>query len=137
MKKVIVLVILCACILAVEQTTIPLSSIRALGNGAVLVLVDNSLRVARLDGLTVDTTVEPILRVTAPPVTTAEWKRVDYVVAGVTAELVIPDTYTTLLVFRNGLLMSIGNDYTVSGSRVVFVSSQVPGTGDIVILRYQ
>jgi len=143
MKKLLTLSTVVA-LIALAQTTIPLSSIRALGNGSVLVLVDNSLRVARLEGLTVDTTGEPVLRVTATGGGSTGggpslgWYRSDYKLTASQLEFGLPggEKYN-ILVYRNGLLMSVGNDYAITGSLVRFVAAQTPGPGDVVILRWQ
>ena len=137
MKK---LLILCTAValIAIAQTTIPLSSIRALGNGSVLVLVDNTLRVARLEGLTVDTTAEPVLRVTATGGTALVWYRADYKLTAAQLEFGLPggEKYT-VLVYKNGMLMSLGEDYEVAGALVRFVAKQTPAPGDVIILRWQ
>jgi len=51
-------------------------------------------------------------------------------------EFGVPTPFSDLLVYRNGMLMSIDNDYTIAGGIVRFVVGQAPQLGDIVILRW-
>jgi len=134
--KYVIILLACA-LLVIAQTTVPLSSIRALGNGLVLVVVDNWPVPAALDGLEVDTSgTQPILRVTANGGTLVPMQRVDYVITSNIVEFGVPTPFSDLLVYRNGMLMSIDNDYTIAGGIVRFVVGQAPQLGDIVILRW-
>lgn len=129
-----------ACAVALAQTTIPPSSIRAAGDGLLTgVVADSRVEVKLGPGLSLDTSgVEPTLMLTesAPTPSMPAWQRIDHVLTGTVSELGVPSAFSELLVFRNGLLMSPGNDYTVEGAIVRFVARQIPRKGDIVILRW-
>jgi hypothetical protein len=43
----------------------------------------------------------------------------------------------SLLLYRNGLLLQAGVDYTLSGNAVTFVSAAVPQPGDVLLASYQ
>jgi hypothetical protein len=49
----------------------------------------------------------------------------------------IPAPATSLELFRNGLLLQQGNDYTISTNTVTFLSSAVPQTSDILLASYR
>jgi hypothetical protein len=48
-----------------------------------------------------------------------------------------PSPSASLTVFLNGLLMSAGVDYTLSGSTITFLTASVPQTGDILLCSYR
>jgi hypothetical protein len=48
-----------------------------------------------------------------------------------------PSPSASLTVFLNGLLMSAGVDYTLSGSTITFATASVPHTGDILLCSYR
>jgi hypothetical protein len=48
-----------------------------------------------------------------------------------------PNPTTSLAVFRNGLLLKQGADYTLSGSSVTFQTGAVPQTGDVLLAFYR
>jgi hypothetical protein len=48
-----------------------------------------------------------------------------------------PSPSASLTVFLNGLLMSVGVDYTLSGSTITFLTASVPHTGDILLSSYR
>ena len=50
-----------------------------------------------------------------------------------------PDPAGSLMLFKNGLLMMQGGggDYGLSTATVVFVASQIPSTGDVLVATYQ
>jgi hypothetical protein len=48
-----------------------------------------------------------------------------------------PSPSASLTVFLNGLLMSAGVDYTLSGAAITFASASVPQTGDILLCSYR
>ncbi len=48
-----------------------------------------------------------------------------------------PSPASTLAVYRNGLLLSNGADYTLSGSTITFVNGQTPQSGDILQVYYR
>jgi hypothetical protein len=48
-----------------------------------------------------------------------------------------PSPSTSLSVFLNGLLMSIGVDYTFSGTTITFLPASVPQSGDILLCSYR
>jgi hypothetical protein len=49
----------------------------------------------------------------------------------------IPGPSLSLMVFLNGLLMSVGVDYTLSGSTITFLTASVPQSGDILRCSYR
>jgi len=49
----------------------------------------------------------------------------------------VPNPGSSLVVFRNGLRMTSGMDYTASSNTVTFGASYVPQTGDIVVCSYR
>ncbi|HUW32181.1 MAG TPA: hypothetical protein VM223_11265 [Planctomycetota bacterium] len=114
----------------------------------MLIGIGGKVLAAELEGLTLETGADgvPVLRVipatpppTQPPTTVPTaipWQRADYVLGGTVSEFGIPSAFSDLLVYRNGLLMSPDNDYTVAGAIVRFVPTQSPIAGDIVILRW-
>lgn len=112
------------------------------GGLAMVVLPDGRLSVAALDGMVIDTSgAVPVLRVlpqpTTPPI------REKAIVTKPTAPLLtlaIPDATVILasvVVCRNGMELSEGEDYTVSGPVITFVAVAVPLAGDVVKLRYR
>ena len=151
MRKLLIVTAL-VCVLASAQTTsLPISSLRVpAGIEGVLIGVGGKVRAAELEGLTLETGADgvPILRVipaptpptppTPPPSpsTASPWERTDHVLTGTVSEFGVPSAFSDLLVYRNGLLMSPDNDYTVTGAIVRFVAAQTPQAGDIVILRW-
>jgi hypothetical protein len=48
-----------------------------------------------------------------------------------------PSPSASLTVFRNGLLMSAGVDYTLAGTTITFASASVPQTGDLLLCSYR
>jgi hypothetical protein len=48
-----------------------------------------------------------------------------------------PNPTASLEVYRNGLLMSIGVDYTLSGSVVTFLTASIPQTSDTLLCSYR
>ena len=49
-----------------------------------------------------------------------------------------PNPTASLALFKNGLLMEAGGvDYTLTGASIVFVTAQIPLTGDILLATYQ
>jgi uncharacterized protein YoxC len=48
-----------------------------------------------------------------------------------------PNPATSLRLFRNGLLMAPGGDYTLSGSSVSFIAGSTPRTGDSLAAYYR
>ncbi|HEX5230150.1 MAG TPA: hypothetical protein VFW44_20700 [Bryobacteraceae bacterium] len=48
-----------------------------------------------------------------------------------------PSPTTSLAVYRNGLRLSAGVDYTLSGSVITFLSGAVPQTSDILLCSYR
>ena len=48
-----------------------------------------------------------------------------------------PSPVTSLEIFRNGLVQTIGVDYTISGSTITFVSLSTPQTGDTLQAFYR
>lgn len=49
----------------------------------------------------------------------------------------IPSPAASLALFRNGVLLAQGSDFTLSGSTVTFYSYAVPQTGDILLASYR
>ena len=49
----------------------------------------------------------------------------------------IPLPATSLEVFRNGLLLQQGNDYTISTNTITFLSNTAPQTSDILLASYR
>jgi hypothetical protein len=49
----------------------------------------------------------------------------------------VPSPATSLHVFRNGLLMKLGYDYTLSGTTITFVTGAIPQSGDTLIATYR
>lgn len=48
-----------------------------------------------------------------------------------------PNPSASLTVFLNGLLMSLGVDYTLSGSTITFLTASVPQSGDVLLCSYR
>jgi hypothetical protein len=48
-----------------------------------------------------------------------------------------PSPSTSLSLYRNGLLLSQGSDYTVSGNVITFFVASTPQTGDILLASYR
>jgi hypothetical protein len=48
-----------------------------------------------------------------------------------------PNPATSLSVFRSGVRLKPGTDYTVSGSTLTFAAGHVPQTGDVVQCSYR
>jgi hypothetical protein len=48
-----------------------------------------------------------------------------------------PNPASSLAVFRNGLLQKVGQDYTVSGQALAFVSAATPQPGDTLLASYR
>lgn len=116
-----------------SETKLPIDTLRATGNDLALVLIDNTFRTAALEGLTIDVSdpANPVLRSSSPAL-----NRVDYVLSAQTAEFGFPAAASGLMVYRNGILMSIENDYVIAGQIVRFVSAQIPQAGDTVIMTW-
>jgi hypothetical protein len=49
----------------------------------------------------------------------------------------LPSPVTSLEVYRNGLLMHVGVDYTLSGQAITFASASAPLTGDSLLATYR
>jgi hypothetical protein len=49
----------------------------------------------------------------------------------------IPQPQTSVELFRNGLLLQQGNDYTISGNTVTFLSATTPQTSDVLLASYR
>jgi len=49
----------------------------------------------------------------------------------------IPAPVASLELFRNGLLLQSGNDYTISGNSITFLSGTAPQSSDILIASYR
>ncbi len=48
-----------------------------------------------------------------------------------------PNPTTSLLLYRNGLLLRRGPDYTLAGASITFLGGTVPRPGDIVVASYR
>ena len=48
-----------------------------------------------------------------------------------------PNPAASVKLYKNGLLMSQGNDYTISGSTITFAAGAVPVTGDALVAAYR
>jgi hypothetical protein len=48
-----------------------------------------------------------------------------------------PTPPESILVFRNGLVMSLGDDMVITGSTVTFLAGNAPTSGSILWARYQ
>jgi len=48
-----------------------------------------------------------------------------------------PNPTTSVILTVNGLVMKQGNDYTLSGTTVLFATASIPQTGDLVLAWYQ
>jgi len=48
-----------------------------------------------------------------------------------------PNPPASLTVYRNGLRMAIGTDYTVNGTSITFLSASIPQAGDLVTCFYR
>ena len=149
MRKLLIITALASVLASAQTTSLPISSLRVpAGIEGVLIGVGGKVRAAELEGLTLETGADgvPVLRVipyipppTPPPTsssTAIPWERTDHVLTGTVSEFGVPSAFSDLLVFRNGLLMSPGNDYVIEGSIVRFVGAQIPQAGDIVIVRW-
>jgi len=49
----------------------------------------------------------------------------------------VPDPSTSLAVYRNGMLQKIGQDYTLAGTTITFVSGATPQPGDTLLASYR
>lgn len=49
----------------------------------------------------------------------------------------IPNPSTSLALFRNGLLLVQGVDYTLSNSTITFASAEIPQTSDLLLANYR
>jgi len=48
-----------------------------------------------------------------------------------------PNPAASLEIFRNGLLLNQGNDYTLSGNAITFLSASIPQSGDTLLASYR
>jgi hypothetical protein len=48
-----------------------------------------------------------------------------------------PSPTASLALYRNGMLMQVGTDYTLSGASIAFLTASTPQTGDILQAWYQ
>jgi hypothetical protein len=49
----------------------------------------------------------------------------------------VPNPYTSLSLFRNGLLLDAGIDYTLASNAITFQSNTLPQTGDTLLASYR
>jgi hypothetical protein len=80
------------------------------------------------------------LNVTIPNVGFVDQETPSGTINGVNASFTssqVPTPSTSLLFFRNGLRLTPGIDYTLSGSSISFLSGQVPQTGDVLLCSYR
>ncbi|MGP0074777.1 MAG: hypothetical protein ACLPWF_22930 [Bryobacteraceae bacterium] len=49
----------------------------------------------------------------------------------------VPNPSTSLSLFRNGLLLTLGVDYTVSSNSVTFLTGRLPQSGDVLLASYR
>lgn len=49
----------------------------------------------------------------------------------------VPNPATSLAVFRNGLLLQQGTDYSLSNSTITFAAAALPQTGDLLLASYR
>lgn len=111
------------------------------GGLAMVVLPDGRLSVASLDGLVIDTSGPvPVLRVLMPTVPPIRERSVVQRPTAPLLTLTIPDAtviIASVVVCRNGMELSEGVDYTLTGPVITFVDGAAPLAGDVVKLRYR
>jgi hypothetical protein len=49
----------------------------------------------------------------------------------------VPNPSTSLALYRNGLRMQTGGDYSLSGSTITFLTGQLPQSGDTLVCSYR
>ncbi len=94
--------------------------------------------------ITLDTSVDPpVLRAASIAPAVTKYGKVVYKLTS--AQTAFPLSYAgfvegSLDVYRNGLLMAIGQDYTMGGTvgapAILFLPAQTPQPGDIVTMKY-
>ncbi len=120
--------------LAGAQTTVPVEVLRARGNGQLLGIVGNRITLVGLRGLTIEGGELRLIEAGRP----IQLRRVVYRVSDRVAEFPLPTLASgTVLVYRNGLLMTPPEDYELDGGVVRFRPDQVPVAGDIVNILYE
>lgn len=115
-----------------------LSTTTAAAGRVLVVLPDGRVAVADLGGMSIDTSGPvPVLRLLFQQQPTA----VDVTVKPTAelAEYTLPAVPAagSLDIYRNGLLLTAGEDYTQAAAVVSFLAGARPGAGDIVRLRYK
>lgn len=135
-------VILAADSAPVAPTRIPLGMLAAPFSpvGSVLiVLPDGSFRLAKLVGAAIVSDVNglPIIQISSPPVTSSVYS------ASLTKvsqyEHTMPESPKpgTERIYRNGLRLKLGADYTIEANRVTWLPNCDPQPGDIVQVDYE
>jgi hypothetical protein len=51
--------------------------------------------------------------------------------------LAAPSPAKSLLLYKNGMLLKQGGDYTLTGSSITFATSAIPQTGDLLLASYR
>lgn len=105
----------------------------------LIVCVNNRCMTAQLNGLVLDTSGQfPVLRVVVPPpVVVPPALEISKPTGPLASFTLAKAPAAWLVVLRNGLEQTEGEDYTVAGSMVTFMDNSVPQSGDIVKFRYQ
>jgi len=132
-------VLLCGTLAAqTKVTTANLAGEQSATGRVFVVLPSGTVALAEIGpGIVVDTSGPvPVLRVQTPaaPVEVVERNKLPAPQAVFTLGF---DPLPGLAVYRNGLLMAEGEDYTVTSRVVTFAPVQPPGGGDIVQFRYR
>ncbi len=130
--------------LSLAQTGVDIRQLQVRTEGQILLIGEGIFNVKAVnlgEMFEVDDSVSPsVLNATAPG-GNLKWFEQHYIdLVVTTADFVLTNktgVESSLMVFRNGLLMMKNVDYTMGAMTVQFVSVQVPQIGDNVVVRYQ
>lgn len=142
MKKalLLLLVVLGFASQAGSKTAITLSQIQAGAINGIMVNLavgGSGWTLAQLDpSIVLDTsTVPPTLKAVSAATPQTSWVTPTGTVDGTNAVFTIPSAPNppaSLTVVRNGLVLSVGNDFNLSGTTITFVAGAIPQVGDTI-----
>lgn len=148
MKQIIGILFFAAGLFGQTRATVNQLGGPGTGDTRVLIQQDNGIWVmARIDAATLEVVPAavpnqpPVLRAKVPPpAPSASWEL--WLPAKATAAQqvwTVPETFSRALVFRNGVLQRVSEDYDVSGTTgtVLTFRNNVVQSGDIVTVLYQ
>lgn len=135
-----VVLALIVAVFAAAQTKIQPGSINSNGLLGKVMVIDATGHVVYADlgsGLTLDTSgARPVLKAAAPALNRLILTAT--AATGATLNLSpVPTDPTSVLLHRNGVLLSVGIDYSITGGVVSLVPEQALQTGDIVNVAWQ